>query len=70
MPIVTAKYADALNGPDDYIGGQMELHEIIKENVRTLLKDSSFHMYGRDDEVRFHFDANLQTNLYHSARAE
>ena len=59
VPIVAAKYADTLNGPKYYTGSQTQLHEIIKDNVGALLKDSSFHMYGCDDEVRFHFDANL-----------
>ena len=37
MPIVAAKYADTLNGPEYYTGGQMRLHEIIKDDVGVLL---------------------------------
>ncbi|KAF8970288.1 hypothetical protein BDZ97DRAFT_1753911 [Flammula alnicola] len=50
VPIVAAKYAEHLDVPDDFSGGQMEAHEIIMRNVKTLLKDSSFHIYGRDDQ--------------------
>lgn len=51
MPIVATKYANELEIPSDYSGGQLQAHQMIKENVKKLLKDSSFHLHGRDELV-------------------
>lgn len=51
VSIVKAQFHDLITIPDDYHGGQAEAFELIQRKLNAVLEDSSFHLYGKDQNV-------------------
>ncbi|KJA12861.1 hypothetical protein HYPSUDRAFT_60196 [Hypholoma sublateritium FD-334 SS-4] len=49
IPIVTAKYEDLITVPTEYHGSQLKAWRLVREKIKSILEDSSFHIYGVDD---------------------
>lgn len=49
--IVARTFQDHIYPPADWIGGQATAAVIVKRQLASIIQDSSFHVYGKDDQV-------------------